>query len=279
MQALLASLPILLVVILMAGFNWPAKRVMPLGWALAVVLAAFAWGMPLQWLAGATVSGALDAFNILIIVFGAILLMNTLKHSGAIRAIKGSFYNISADRRVQAIIIAGLFGFFIEGAAGFGTPAALAGPLLVSLGFPPLAAAILALVGNSMPVSFGAVGTPILGGAAKVLDSEGVRAALTQYGWSFETFVHEIGVYTAITHAAVGIFLPLLIVLILTKLFGGKKSFKDGFAITPFALFAGLSFAVPYLLIAIFIGPELPSLLGALIALIIVIPAAKSGSS
>jgi len=277
MQALLASLPILLVVILMAGFNWPAKRVMPLGWALAVVLAAFAWGMPLQWLAGATVSGALDAFNILIIVFGAILLMNTLKHSGAIRAIKGSFYNISADRRVQAIIIAGLFGFFIEGAAGFGTPAALAGPLLVSLGFPPLAAAILALVGNSMPVSFGAVGTPILGGAAKVLDSEGVRAALTQYGWSFETFVHEIGVYTAITHTVVGTFLPLLIVLILTKLFGDKKSFKDGFAIAPFAIFAGLSFSIPYLLLAIFIGPELPSLLGSLIALVVVIPAAKSG--
>ncbi|MBN2874183.1 MAG: L-lactate permease [Spirochaetales bacterium] len=277
MQALLASLPILLVVVLMAGFNWPAKRVMPLGWLLAVILAAFAWRMPAQWLAGATVSGALDAFNILIIVFGAILLMNTLKHSGAIRAIKATFYNISPDRRVQAIIIAGLFGFFIEGAAGFGTPAALAGPLLVSLGFPPLAAAILALVGNSMPVSFGAVGTPILGGAAKVLDSPGIREALTQYGWTFDVFVHQIGVYTAVIHAAVGTFLPLLIVMILTKLFGEKKSFKDAFAIAPFALFAGLSFSIPYLLIAIFIGPELPSLLGALIALLITIPAAKSG--
>lgn len=277
MQALLASLPILLVIILMAGFNMPAKRVMPMGWALAVVLAALVWGMPMQWLAGATVSGALDAINILIIVFGAILLMNTLKHSGAIRAIKGSFYNISPDRRVQAIIIAGLFGFFIEGAAGFGTPAALAGPLLVSLGFPPLAAVIVALVSNSVPVSFGAVGTPILGGTAKVLESESVRAALAQYGWTFETFVHNIGVYTALIHAIVGTFLPLLVVMILTRLFGEKKSFKDAFAIAPFALFAGLSFTIPYLLIAIFIGPELPSLLGALIALVIVIPATKSG--
>jgi lactate permease len=277
MLALLASLPILLVVILMAGFNWPAKRVMPLGWLLAVLLAALVWKMPLQWIAGATVSGALDAFNILIIVFGAILLMNTLKNSGAIRAIKATFYNISPDRRVQAIIIAGLFGFFIEGAAGFGTPAALAGPLLVSLGFPPLAAAILALVGNSMPVSFGAVGTPILGGAAKVLDSPAIRDTLTQFGWTFDTFVHQIGVYTAVIHGVVGTFLPLLIVLILTKLFGEKKSFKDGFAIAPFALFAGLSFSVPYVLISLFIGPELPSLLGSLIALLIVIPASRSG--
>jgi len=277
MQALLASLPILLVVILMAVFNWPAKKVMPLGWALATLLAAFVWKMPAQWLAGATVSGVLDAFNILIIVFGAILLMNTLKNSGAIRAIKGTFYNISPDRRVQAIIIAFLFGAFIEGAAGFGTPAALAGPLLVSLGFPPLAAAMLALVANSTPVSFGAVGTPILGGAAKVLNSPSVVEALNTYGWTFDVFVHQLGVYTAIIHAAVGTFLPLLIILMLTKLFGEKKSFKEGLALAPFAIFAGLCFTVPYLLIAIFIGPELPSLLGALIALIIVIPAAKAG--
>lgn len=277
MQALLASLPILLVVVLMAGFNWPAKKVMPMGWALAVVLAAFFWRMPLQWLAAATVSGSLDAFNILIIVFGAILLMNTLKHSGAIRAIKATFYNISPDRRVQAIIIAGLFGFFIEGAAGFGTPAALAGPLLVSLGFPPMAAVIVALVGNSMPVSFGAVGTPILGGAARVLNSPSILQSLQTYGWSFETFVHQIGVYTALIHTVVGTFLPLLIVLILTKLFGARKSFRDGLAIAPFALLAGLSFSVPYLLIAFFIGPELPSLLGALIALGITITAAKKG--
>jgi len=136
---------------------------------------------------------------------------------------------------------------------------------------------MLALVANSTPVSFGAVGTPILGGAAKVLNSPGVVDALNTYGWTFDVFVHQLGVYTAIIHATVGLFLPLLIVLMLTKLFGEKKSFKDGFALAPFALFAGLCFTVPYLLIAIFIGPELPSLLGALIALVIVIPASKSG--
>ena len=277
MLALFASLPILLVIVLMVIFNWPAKRVMPLGWAAAFVLAAFVWKMPLNWLAGATVSGALEAFNILIIVFGAILLMNTLKNSGAIRTIKSTFYGISPDRRIQAIIIAFLFGAFIEGAAGFGTPAALAAPLMVSLGFPPLAAAILALVGNSTPVSFGAVGTPIIGGVARVLDSPAVRESIVQYGWTWETFIHQVGVYVATGHAVVGTLMPLMIVLIMTKLFGEKKSFKDGFKVLPFAIFAGLSFTIPYLLIAIFIGPELPSLLGALIALAITISAAKSG--
>jgi lactate permease len=276
MLAMLASLPILLVIVLMVGFNWPAKRVMPIGWAAALLLAATVWKMPLNWLAGATVSGALEAFSILIIVFGAILLMNTLKNSGAIRTIKATFYGISPDRRVQAIIIAFLFGAFIEGAAGFGTPAALAGPLMVSLGFPPLAAAVLALVGNSTPVSFGAVGTPILGGVARVLDSQAVRDSIAQYGWTWETFIHQVGVYVGTGHAVVGTLMPLMIVLIMTKLFGEKKSFRDGFKVLPFALFAGLSFTVPYLLIAVFIGPELPSLLGALIALAVTISAAKS---
>ena len=171
MLVAMASVPILFTIVMMVGLNWPAKRVMPIAWVIALTLAAFVWRVPAQWLAGNTVSGALNALNILIIVFGAILLMNTLKASGAIMAINRTFYGISPDPRIQAIIVAFLFVSFLEGAAGFGTPAALAGPLLVSLGFPPLAAVILALIGDSTAVSFGAVGTPIIGGVARVLDS------------------------------------------------------------------------------------------------------------
>ncbi|HKJ86539.1 MAG TPA: L-lactate permease [Spirochaetia bacterium] len=277
MFAVLAALPILLVIVLMVGFNWPAKRVMPLAWALAVVLAAIFWREPLNWLIGSTISGALSAFNILIIVFGAILLMNTLKNSGAIKTINKTFHGISPDRRVQAIIIAFLFVSFIEGAAGFGTPAALAAPLMVSLGFPPLAAVVLALIGDSTAVSFGAVGTPIIGGVARVLDAPGLRESLTEYGWSFETFIQQIGVWSALPHAIMGTLLPLVIIMVMTKLFGEKKSFKGAFEAAPFAIFAGLSFTIPYLLIAIFVGPELPSLLGALIALAITVTAARAG--
>lgn len=277
MFAFLASLPILLVIVLMVGFNWPAKRVMPLAWVVAVALAAIFWREPLNWLLGSTISGALSAVNILIIVFGAILLMNTLKNSGAVKTINKTFHGISPDRRVQAIIIAFLFVSFVEGAAGFGTPAALAAPLMVSLGFPPLAAVILALIGDSTAVSFGAVGTPIIGGVAQVLDAPGLRESLTEYGWTFETFIQQIGVWAALPHAVMGTLLPLLLIMVMTKLFGKEKSFKGAFQAAPFAIFAGLSFTVPYVLIAVFVGPELPSLLGALIALGITITAARTG--
>lgn len=277
MFAILASLPILLVIVLMVVFDKPAKIVMPIGWLVAVALAAVVWRVPAHWLVGETIAGALSAFNILIIVFGAILLMNTLKNSGAINTINRTFFGISADRRVQAIIVAYLFVSFIEGAAGFGTPAALAAPLLVSLGFPPLAAVILALIGDSTAVSFGAVGTPIIGGVANVLDTPGVREAVTEYGWTFEQFVQQVGVWSAIPHAVMGTLLPLVIVMVMTRLFGGEKSFKPAFEIAPFAIFAGLSFTVPYLLIAVFVGPELPSLLGALIGVAITVFAARTG--
>lgn len=277
MFALLAALPILLVIVLMVGFDKPAKIVMPASWVLAVVLAALVWEVPTNWLIGQTIAGALSAFNILIIVFGAILLMNTLKNSGAITTINKTFFGISPDRRVQAIIVAFLFVSFIEGAAGFGTPAALAAPLLVSLGFPPLAAVILALIGDSTAVSFGAVGTPIIGGVAQVLNAPGIRESVVEYGWTFEGFIQQVGVWSALPHAIMGTLIPLIIVMVMTRMFGAEKSFKPAFEIAPFAIFAGLSFTVPYVLIAVFVGPELPSLLGALIGIAITVVAARKG--
>lgn len=277
MYALLASIPIVLTIVLMVGFNWPAKKVMPLAWIAAMILAGGIWKVNFQWLAGATVFGGLSAFNILIIVFGAILLMNTLQNSGAIKAINKTFYGISGDRRIQAIIVAFLFGAFIEGAAGFGTPAALAGPLLVGLGFPPLAAAMVALVGNSTPVSFGAVGTPVLGGVSSMLGTPEIMAQIEGAGFTTQSFLHHVGIWASRPHTIMGVLMPLIIVMLLTKLFGEKKSFKEAFEVAPFAIFAGLSFTVPYILIAYFFGPELPSLASGLIALAIVITATKKG--
>ena len=135
--AMVAFLPILFTIVMMAVFFWPAVKVMPVAWVVALSIAYFVWGMEPLRLAASTVYGFLSAFNILIIIFGAVLILNTLKKSGAMAAINNGFYGITTDRRVQAIIIGWMFGSFIEGAAGFGTPAALAGPLMVGLGFPP----------------------------------------------------------------------------------------------------------------------------------------------
>lgn len=108
--------------------------------------------------AACSVVGLTIAGELLFIVFGAILLLNTLEESGALMRIRQSFLSITPDRRIQVIIIAWLFGSFIEGSAGFGTPAAVCVPLLVGLGFPAMAAATAGMIIQSTPVSFGAAG-------------------------------------------------------------------------------------------------------------------------
>lgn len=273
--ALMAFLPILTSILLMTVFSWPAKKAMPTSWLVAVVVGYSIWGMEPMRIFASTIFGFLSAFNILIIIFGAILILNTLKNSGAMQTISKGFYGITPDRRIQAIIIAWLFGAFIEGAAGFGTPAALAAPLLVGLGFPPLAAVLLALVYNSTPVTFGAVGTPVFG-MGSVLNVEGVLNALPQ-GMDLNGLLSAIGFYSAFTHAIVGSFIPVLGIALMTKLFGEERSFKAGLEIAPFAIFSGFAFTIPYVFTAMLLGPEFPSMVGAFIGLPIVLLAIKKG--
>ncbi|MFO7951319.1 MAG: L-lactate permease [Bacillota bacterium] len=269
--ALIAALPILLVIVLMAGFMWPAKRAMPLAWGLAVILGLAVWQVDFVRIIAATLEGVLSAFDILIIVFGAILLLNTMKNSGAIDVINKGFDGITSDRRIQVLIIGWMFVSFIEGAAGFGTPAALAAPLLMGLGFPPLAAVMSALIFNSTSVTFGAVGTPIIVG------TEVAVSGMLPEGMVMREFLVEVGIWSAVFHGIVGTFLPILVVAMLTRFYGKNKSFTEGLKVAPFAIFAGLSFTVPYFLMAYFVGPELPSVVGALIGLFIVIIAARTG--
>ncbi|MEE2792250.1 MAG: L-lactate permease, partial [Acidobacteriota bacterium] len=138
--ALLSLLPIATVAIFLVFLRWPASRAMPLTYVVAAFLALFVWQVPGLQVAAATINGLVIALTLLYIIFGAILLLNTLQESGAISTIRRGFTDISRDRRVQVIIVAWLFGSFIEGSAGFGTPAAVAVPLLVGLGFPGMAA-------------------------------------------------------------------------------------------------------------------------------------------
>lgn len=272
MNALLAFSPILLTIVLMVGFNWGAKKALPLSLLVAIAVAFGVWKIDIHHILGYSVFGFLKAFDILIIIFGAILILNTMKLSGAMTTINNGFNGITNDRRIQAIIIGFMFGAFIEGAAGFGTPAALAGPLLVGLGFPPLAAAMVALIFNSVPVPYGAVGTPISGGAMVTLEQN-----LADIAANPEVFKLALTKWIAIPNALVGIFVPLLGIMIMTKFFGKERSIKPALAAAPFAIFAGLAFGIPYVLIASTLGPDLPSLLGAFIGLGIVIFAAKRG--
>jgi lactate permease len=279
MTALLSFLPILAVGVLLVGFRLPASRAMPVSYLVAAGLALFVWEVPGVQVAAASIKGLSLTLRLLFIIFGAILLLNTLKHSGALAVIRNGFTNISADRRVQVIIIAWLFGAFIEGAAGFGTPAAVTVPLMVGLGFPAMAAVVAGMIIQSTPVSFGAVGTPILVGVNKGLaGDESVQTAVREMGFGqWDGFLAFVGFKVALLHAIVGTLIPLLLVVVMTRFFGKNKSACEGLAVWPFALFASFALTVPYVLVAGFLGPEFPSLLGALIGLAIVVPVARRG--
>ncbi|OIP17205.1 MAG: lactate permease [Comamonadaceae bacterium CG2_30_59_20] len=277
MLSLLAFAPLVLAAVLLVGFNWPAKRAMPAVLILSIVIALGAWGMSTNRVIASILQGLILTGAVLWIIFGAILLLNTLKHSGAIKAIRGGFANISPDRRVQVIIVAWLFGCFIEGASGFGTPAAVAAPLLVALGFPAMGAVMLGMMVQSTPVSFGAVGTPIVVGVSGGLDKAGISAQLLASGSDWEVFYRLVTSEVALTHAAIGILMPLLMCVMMTRFFGRNKSWSEGLAIAPFAIFAGLCFVLPYAAAGVFLGPEFPSMIGALVGLAIVVPAAKAG--
>ncbi len=274
MYAIIAFIPIIVTVVLMVGFNWPAKRALPLAWALAFVIGIAVWKMSLTAAVTQTVIGFLEAFAVLVIIFGAILIMNTLSASGAMAAINRMFTGISPDARIQAVIIGFIFGAFIEGAAGFGTPAALAAPLLISVGFPPLAAAVVALIYNSVPVCYGAVGTPT--NSAYAVVSESVK----NLGHSPEEFLSDLTFFSAL-NMAVGAFVIITIgVIVLVTMFGKDaehKKVSKAFEIFPFIVFVAVVFDVVYLCIARFIGPELVSLVAAVVTLFVVLATSKSG--
>ena len=277
--AILSLLPIISVAIFLVMLRWPASRAMPIAYVVAAALALFVWQLPIPKILAASVNGLIIAGTLIYIIFGAILLLNTLQQSGAMNTIRQGFSDITPDRRIQVIIIAWLFGTFIEGSAGFGTPAAVAVPLMVGLGFPAMAAVVAGMIIQSTPVSFGAMGTPILVGVNTGLSADPEMSAYAmELGFSeWEDFLGFIGTKIAIIHATAGTFIPLLVTSVMTRFFGANRSFADGFKVWKFAIFAALSMTIPYLIVATFLGPEFPSMFGGMIGLAIVVTAAKNG--
>lgn len=277
MLALLALLPILLAGVLLIGFRIAAKIAMPIVLGVTILIAHLAWDFSFLNIAASSIQGFFITFDILWIIFGAILLLNMLKYSGGISVIRQSFADISPDRRVQVVIIAWLFGSFLEGAAGFGTPAAIVAPLLLALGYPALAAVMLGLMVQSTSVTFGAVGTPILIGVQAGLASPEMSMQLAQANISMMDYLLVVTSHVVKFHAITGTLMPMLMVVMMTRFFGQNGSWKEGLSILPFALFGGLAFTIPYALTGLFLGPEFPSLIGSLIGLPVVTYAANRG--
>jgi lactate permease len=274
-----ALLPLVIVAVLLVGRRWPASRAMPVAFGVTVFNSLLIWKVPPLQVAAAALSGLGRAASLLYIIFGALLLLDTLRESGGLATIRASLRRVSPDRRVQVIVIAWLFGSFIEGASGFGTPAAVAVPLLVGLGFPPLAAVVAGMMIQSTPVSFGAAGTPILVGVNTGLGTAESVARFTEIAGYADraALLHAIGWRVAVLHAVTGTLMPLFVVCLMTRYFGPERSIVAGLRAWRFALFAALAMIAPYLLVAVTLGPEFPSILGPLVGLAIVVTAARRG--
>jgi lactate permease len=274
-ELLAAAAPLIVVAALLVGLLWPATRVMPVAWLVALAVGFFVWGNDPTWLAAASVNGAITAITILYIVFGALVLLYTLMQAGALERINRGFAAVSEDRRVQIVMLAFFMATFIEGAAGFGTPAAVVAPLLLGLGFPALAAVIAALIGHVIAVTYGAVGTPIVIGIRNPMDSaeymgdQDIIAGSPYEGMdqlaAATEFANNVAAWAATFHALVGFVMPLFAVGMVVYFFGEERSLAPVKEVVPLCLFAGIAFAIPYVVAAWFISAEFPALIGSMV--------------
>jgi len=226
-----------------------APKAGALGALTAILVAMFLVGMPWMYAVSAWFNGA--AFGMLgigWIVVAAMFLYTMTLITGRFEIVKESITGLSADRRIQAILIAFSFGAFIEGAAGFGTPVAIAGAMMVGLGFSPISSAVLCLIANTAPVAFGALGTPIVTLAAVTDLPKDALSAMA--GRQLPPF-------------------SLLIPLWLTAamVFMNKGKWRDVTEVWPAILVAGGSFAATQFYVSNYIGPELTDILGGIISM------------
>src|SRR5499426_2087130 len=163
LSALVAALPVIVLLGLLAFWHVRAHLAALAGLASALLVAIVVYGMPVPLALAAAGNGlAYGLFPIGWIVLNAIFAYHLTVMTGKFEVIKQTIAGLASDRRVQALLIGFSFGAFIEGAAGFGTPVAISAAMLIGLGFRPLPAAGLSLIGNTAPVAFGALGTPIV---------------------------------------------------------------------------------------------------------------------
>ncbi|MFK5883210.1 MAG: L-lactate permease [Candidatus Izemoplasma sp.] len=247
--------PLLFLVIL----RMSAKKGMTISMLIIIALAMIIWGMTFTTVAASVLAGVHKSITILLILLGAITLVNTLKNTNAIKRINSGFKNINGDKRVIAVFIAFLFGSLIEGASGFGTPAAITAPLLLGIGFTPIASVVIALVADSISVSFGAVGTPITVGLA------GLDANLI-----------EVAEYVTLIDLFSGMIVPTF-VLALTVMLNSeyKNKFKSVIELLPWSLFVGIVYSLTAYSVARLFGYEFISIITPLVTMLVVAISAK----
>lgn len=252
MTVLLASLPLLALLLTMLVLGWAAKLALALSALLALVISVTEWGLGASVVLASAASAFLSSIDIFLIIFGALFLFEVLKNQGRVEGIVRSLRTLSEDRQVLVLLLGWLLVSFFEGVAGFGTPAAIVAPIMVALGVSPIQAVILCLLGDSASVVFGAVGTPIVGG---------LSALLAQSGESIE-FLQSVGARAALWNVFVLSFVPLLMLRRLQRGTEGRASM-----LFVQASVLGLAFTIGQWIFARYLGPELASCLPAVLCL------------
>jgi lactate permease len=249
-------LPIVLLIYLMTKKNSvPSSKALPLTALITYLIMLVIFRQNANLVHANVAKGLLVAWTPILIIAGAIFLFRTMEATGSLSVIRQWLNTVSENKIAQLMIVGWAFPFLIEGASGFGTPAAIAAPILVGLGFPPVRVAILALIMNSVPVSFGAVGTP------------------TWFGFSaIELTAQEtltIGFKSAIMNGTAALIIPALALMFVVK---PKSVLKNWL----FILLSVLATVIPYILVAK-VNYEFPSLVGGTIGLIFTAILAKTG--
>ena len=247
LSTLAAAIPIVVLLGTLAWLDWPAHRAAIAGLISALFVATTVYGMPVATATAAAIYGAFyGLFPIGWIILCAVFLYSLTVETGQFEILKGSVSTLSDDPRIQALLIAFAFGAFIEGAAGFGTPVAICGALLIGLGFPPLYASALSLIANTAPVAFGAIGTPIL-----------TLGAIT-------------GISPQVLGAMAGRQLPVVSLLVPAWMIVTMSGWGGLIGVWPAVLTAGGSFALTQYFWSNHIGPELTDIVGGVVSLVAV---------
>ncbi len=255
-QWIAALMPILSVAILLVVLRMPASRAMPIALVVTIALAMLAWGVPALQISASVIEGLIIAASVVLIVLGALAFLGVMRASGGLSLIRLDFLKISPDSRVQMLFVGWLLVCFIEGAAGFGTPATVAAPLLIALGFPAMAAVCLALMADVSAVTFGAVGTPIIVGL-----TQGTGRDWTDPADAAQ--MTDVALQAAAIDVLAGMTIPVLMLWFLTHVFATEPGRRPFFEMIPLALVAALCFSIPAYLWTWLLGVEFGGILGA----------------
>ncbi len=249
----IALIPVLWLIVSLGILKIPGYKACPIALAITVGLSILVWKMPvLDSVTAALEGGAMAIWPIMLVIVAAVFTYNLATHTGGMEVIKKMMTSISTDQRILVLILAWGFGGFLEAIAGFGTAVAIPASILAALGFNPVFAAIICLIANTTPTAFGAIGLPV-----------STLAAVTNLNVNDLSFTVAIQLFIMI------IVVPFILVMLTGK---GIKSLKGVFIIT---LMAGLSFALPQIFVAKYLGAELPAIVGSVISMAVVIAMAK----